>query len=42
MLKLYENVLNRYYDSACWEMLNQFPDAMWCDLSNVWDGCAFE
>lgn len=43
MIKLYEWQLNPYYDSACWELLNRWPDSDdWADLSNAYDGCAFE
>lgn len=42
MIKLYEWQLNPYYDAACWEMLHQHPHAYWFDLTNTYDGCAFE
>ncbi len=48
MLKIPEEMLNHHYDSACWEFLNEFTDALsvvgseYADLSNMYDGCAFE
>ena len=41
-LRIPSERLNPYYDNVGWEYIGPFPYEDWADLSNIFDGCAFE